>query len=164
MLSPLPRSLRPSSPPPVCGGRALPLWPAGRCEIGVDRAMTLSSEDDQSPVRVFYSSKVVDDLTGFRASQTRPDHISLMGIGDFMRVAATRRRACGNSLVGTNKEDFPGGECKKISPQRVVHRGEKGSPGRRVSIGYWPPQPGKRKLPMRVWKGAVLTPMTPSTW
>jgi hypothetical protein len=59
---------------------------------------------------------------------------------------------------------FPVVGVKKLSPQRYVHCGEKGSPRRRVRIAYWPPQPGKRKLPIRVCHGAVLTPMTPSTW
>src|SRR5713226_1474158 len=130
MLSPLPRSSRPSSSPPVRGGRALPLWPAGRCEMGVNRAITLSSEDDQSPNRVFYSSKVVDDLTGFRASQTRSGAISLTGIGDFVR--SLRR---GGELTGTN--------LRKLKKRRGCSRvGCKNFPrsalrtaGKRVSLG-----------------------------
>src|SRR5580765_4623620 len=101
MLSPLPRSPRPSSPPPVRGGRALPLWPVARCEMGVDRAMTLIVKDDQSPNRVFYSSNVVDDLTGFRASQSRPDRNCLTWIGDLGDVSpgrggGLRELTCGN--------------------------------------------------------------------
>jgi hypothetical protein len=34
--------------------------------MGVDRAMTLSNEDDQLPNRVSSMGNVVDDLTGFR--------------------------------------------------------------------------------------------------
>ena len=84
------------------------MWPVGRCEVGVDRAMTLSSEDDQSSNRVFYSSKVVDDLIWFGASQNATVRNSLVWIGDLVDVSPGRKTGSLELLELKKRGMFPG--------------------------------------------------------